>query len=235
MSERKTIGILGGMGTLATADLLKKIAILTDAACDAEHIRVYIDNNTQIPDRTTAMLKGGADPVPQMLDSVTKLKHCGADCIIMPCNTAHYFLPRLTEHSDMHFISMIERTAQHCKEYFAGKTAALLATTGTIETGVYSQALEAQNVPYILPDDRQKAVLMEVIYDIKGSGNIEKHRQAMEQLISEMKKSGADYFILGCTELPIAASELSLKADFCDPTECLAVAALTYCEYPLKK
>ena len=73
---KKSIGILGGMGPLATADLFKKIVLLTKAGCDNDHIRIYIDDNAQIPDRTTAILEGGADPVPAMTDSVKKLSSC---------------------------------------------------------------------------------------------------------------------------------------------------------------
>ena len=79
---------------MATADLFQKIVALTKADSDNDHIRIYIDNNPQIPDRTTAILKGGEDPVPQMLDALRHLEACGADCIVMPCNTAHYFLDR---------------------------------------------------------------------------------------------------------------------------------------------
>ena len=93
MNGKKTIGILGGMGPLATADLFEKITLLTKAETDRDHIRVYIDSNTNIPDRTAAILNGGADPVPEMADALKHLEQCGADCVIMPCNTAHYFLP----------------------------------------------------------------------------------------------------------------------------------------------
>ncbi len=103
---KKTIGILGGMGPLATADLFRKIVLMTRAGSDNEHIRIYIDNNSQIPDRTGAILSGGTDPVPQMSDALRHLEACGADCIIMPCNTAHYFLPRLQEQTTVPVISM---------------------------------------------------------------------------------------------------------------------------------
>ena len=71
---KKTIGILGGMGPLATADLFRKIVLMTKAGSDNEHIRIYIDNNSQIPDRTAAILSGGADPVPQMSDALRHLE-----------------------------------------------------------------------------------------------------------------------------------------------------------------
>ena len=108
---KKSIGILGGMGPLATADLFRKIVLMTKAERDSDHIRIYIDDNCFIPDRTGAILRGGESPLPQMRDSLSKLQACGADCIIMPCNTAHYFLPELKKDASVPFISILEATA----------------------------------------------------------------------------------------------------------------------------
>ena len=108
---KKSIGILGGMGPLATADLFRKIVTLTDAARDNDHIRIYIDDNATIPDRTAAILEGGPSPLPAMTDSLRKLESCGADCLVMPCNTAHYFLPQLQSLTKVPFLSMLQATA----------------------------------------------------------------------------------------------------------------------------
>ena len=116
----KTIGILGGMGPLATADLFRKITLLTDAARDNDHIRVYIDSNARIPDRTAAILSGGKDPVPEMASALRSLEACGASCVIMPCNTAHYFLPRLQAMTKLPFINMLEATAKTCAAQYPG-------------------------------------------------------------------------------------------------------------------
>ena len=86
----KTIGIIGGMGPAATADLMMKIISMTAADSDQDHIPMIIDNNTRIPDRTAAILSGGADPVPEMTASAKRLETAGADFIIIGCNTAHY-------------------------------------------------------------------------------------------------------------------------------------------------
>ena len=139
----KTIGILGGMGPLATADLFRKITCLTKASCDNDHIRVYIDSNARIPDRTAAILSGGTNPVPEMTSALRHLEACGADCIIMPCNTAHYFLPQLQAKTETPFLSMLAATAKTCAAKFPGKTAAILGTKGTLATGLYDRALEA--------------------------------------------------------------------------------------------
>ena len=232
---KKSIGILGGMGPLATADLFRKIVTMTKAACDNDHIRIYIDNNVQIPDRTAAILSGGADPVPVMAESVKNLEACGADCIILPCNTAHYFLPRLQTMTDIPFLSMLQATACACAERFPGKTAAILATKGTLATGLYEQALQEQHVSYLVPNAAEQDALMRVIYEgVKADRPPETYRADMMSVLDTMTARGADYFILGCTELPLAAQLLQLTHPCIDPTSVLAEAAIRFCGYPVK-
>ena len=161
--QKKSIGILGGMGPLATADLLRKIVILTKASCDNEHIRVYIDSNAAIPDRTAAILNGGPDPLPEMASALRHLEACGADCILMPCNTAHYFLPRLQEMTGIPFLNMPEITAKRCAERFPGRRAAILATDGTVQTGIYDRALSQRGVAFLHPDREEQKTVMHLI------------------------------------------------------------------------
>ena len=232
---KKTIGILGGMGPLATADLFRKIVTMTKAGCDNDHIRIYIDDNASIPDRTAAILSGGKDPTPIMADSLKKLEGCGADCIIMPCNTAHYFLPRLQAMTEVPFLSMLEATAKTCAKTFPGKTAAILATKGTLATGLYEEALKAQGVAYLVPNAGEQDALMRVIYEgVKADAAPEAYRADMEGVMETLAARGADYFILGCTELPVAADLLGLTQPMIDPTTELAKAAITFCGYELK-
>ena len=190
----KTIGILGGMGPLATADLFRKITLLTDAACDNEHIRVYIDSNARIPDRTAAILSGGPDPVPEMASAKT------------------------------------------CAKDFPGQTAAILATKGTLATGLYEKALNAQGVHCLVPDEGEQDVLMHLIYDVvKASKPLEPEQGAWQALLDGLRARGADYFILGCTELPIVADTLPQAGPFVDPTAELAKAAIRFCGYRVKE
>ena len=232
---KKTIGILGGMGPLATADLLIKITMATRADCDREHIRVYIDSNAAIPDRTAAILHGGEDPVPEMAGALRNLERCGADCVLMACNTAHYFLPRLQALTGTPILDMLSITAGRCAELFPGKRAAILATTGTLQTGIYNRALEQAGVPFLLPDEAQQAWLMHLIYDVvKASRPMQPEEENWSRLLEELRRRGADYFILACTELPIVANTLPDVGPFVDPTEELARAAVRFCGYPLK-
>ena len=152
-----------------------------------------------------------------MTDSLEKLEKCGASCIIMPCNTAHYFLPELQKKTGTPFISMLAATARACAQKHPGKCAAVLATRGTLATGLYARALEAENVRYLIPDEAEKDCLMHLIYDVVKA--------------SKPLAPDADYFILGCTELPIVAQSLPAEGPFVDPTEELARAAVRFCGY----
>ncbi len=233
---KKSIGILGGMGPLATADLFRKIVSLTRADRDGEHIRIYIDNNPAIPDRTAALLSGGEDPVPAMQESLAKLISCGADCVLMPCNTAHCFLPRLRTETELPFLSMPEATARACRKRFPGGTSGVLATRGTLAAGLYQAALEQEGLACVIPDEAGQAALMRVIYDgVKAGAAPETYRADLESVLAELAEQGADHFILGCTELPLAAEQLGLGGALVDPTEELARAAIRFCGYEVRE
>lgn len=231
---KKSIGILGGMGPMATADLFQKIVSLTDAAGDHEHIRIYIDNNASIPDRTAAILHQGEDPVPAMADSLRKLERCGADCVVMPCNTAHFFLPRLEALTELPFLSMIDAAARACRE--RGGTIGLLATTGTLSAGLYQKALSELGVPFLVPGERERGALMEVIYQgVKAGAPPSQYREAFLSVTAKMNEQGAERFLLACTELPLAVRALALELPCVDPTEELAKAAIRFCGYGVRR
>lgn len=232
MHEKKTIGILGGMGPLATADLFEKIIVLTEAETDRDHIRVYIDSNTRIPDRTAAILDGGEDPVPEMVKALRNLERCGADCIVMPCNTAHHFLPRLQAETDIPFLSILTAAAEACRDRFPGKTVGILGTTGTLAADLYQKALAEAGVPYLTPDETEQAALMRVIYDgVKAGRGPETYRADLLTTVERMAARGAEVFLLGCTELPLAAEAAGLRTPVVDPTEELARAAIRFCGF----
>ena len=234
--KKKTIGILGGMGPLATMDLYKKIILSTEADCDNAHIRVYIDGNSAIPDRTAAILSGGEDPVPEMLSALRNLEKCGADCVVMPCNTAHHFLPRLQAETELPILDMTAITAAVCAKRYPGRRACLLGTKGTIAAQIYDDALKAAGVDFLVPNEAEQTELMRLIYDVvKASRPLEPETESWHALLSELFGRGADYFILACTELPILADHLGHPDPFVDPTLELAKAAIRFCGYRVKE
>lgn len=224
---KKSIGIIGGMGPLATCDLFQKIIMMTDASCDQEHIRVYIDNNTCIPDRTAAILGQGEDPVAQMVDSAKKLSQMGADVLIMPCNTAHYFHGRVSKEVDVPLLHMIEETAKVVGEKGIKKVG-LMATDGTIRSGVYAKAFEKAGIKMIAPSAAGQKAVMEMIYDGVKAGNYDLDLTGFRVVMKELLDAGAETLILGCTELPVAFQMFGFTEPHIDPTAILAAAAIRF-------
>ena len=231
---KKALGILGGMGPLATADLFTKIVSMTKAASDREHMRIYIDNNAQITDRTAAILSGGESPLPYMTDSAKKLESVGADCIIMPCNTAHYFLPQLQKEINIPFISIIHQAVKVSKQRYPGLKVGILATNGTLDANVYSDVYKAEGVEVVEPTAEERDILMDIIYNQVKAGKIPTDAAPFEKVLKQMAERGAGSYVLGCTELPVAVQALQLQNEFVDATAELAKAAIEYCGYEVK-
>ncbi len=229
---QKSIGIIGGMGPLATCDLFKKIIDMTDAKCDQEHIQVFIDSNTRIPDRTKAILKGGADPVPELVRSGLRLEAMGADVLVMPCNTAHYFYDQITPFFTIPLLSMPEETAREIKNRRIAKVG-LLATDGTIQSGVYHRALEAAGIDVVIPSPARQASVMDVIYNGVKAANRNISLTGFYGALDELFAKGAEVLVLGCTELPVAFQMYQIDRPAIDPTQVLAAAAIQFVGKPL--
>lgn len=224
---KKTIGIVGGMGPLATCDLFRKIVEVTDAKSDQEHVRVCIDNNTEISDRTAAILSGGPDPIPEMVKSAVRLQGMGADVLIMPCNTAHYFYDRLIPFVDIPFLNMIEETAKEIRQK-GMKKVGLLATDGTCQSGVYKKVFDAMGIETCMPSPARQRSVMDVIYKGVKAGNLSIDLIGFYEAMEELFADGAETLVLGCTELPVAFDLFQIEKPNIDPTLVLAKAAVRF-------
>lgn len=232
---KKTIGIIGGMGPLATADLFEKIIRATDAARDQDFPHVIVDCNTDIPDRTAAILGGGEDPVPQLVRSAHALESAGADVLIMPCNTAHWFYDALCSQTCLPVLHMLRLTAERLEREGIAAVG-LLATDGTIQTGLYENILAAHSIQVVKPDADGQHRVMSAIYDGVKAGDLGRiDVPALSRTLDAMAAGGAERFVLGCTELPIVFAQWDLPYPVADPTQILAEAAVAYAGYPVKK
>lgn len=223
--SKKTVGILGGMGPAATADIFTKITACTEASCDQEHLHVIIDSNTAIPDRTAALLSSGESPVSELVLSARRLEKAGAGLIVMPCNTAHGFYDAVAEAVTIPVLHMIRITA----DALAGmgiKRAGLLATDGTVQSGIYSECFAESETELIFPDAEGQRAVMDISYGgVKANVrdfDTSDFRKAADALIAR----GAQVLILGCTELPVAFEMYGLDYPAVDPTLVLARAAI---------
>ncbi|NNG66005.1 aspartate/glutamate racemase family protein [Caldanaerobacter subterraneus] len=225
--KRKIVGILGGLGPMATVDLFRRIVEFTPAKVDQEHLRIIIDCNPQIPDRTKAILYGGPDPTPELIATAKNLVKAGADFIVIPCNTAHYFLDYLKREVDVPIINMIEETARYVRNnYPYAECVGLLATSGTIKSNLYHKAFKKFGISVLAGDEKKT---MEAIYGEEGikAGNLgEKPRRLLKEAAQELIRRGAQVIIAGCTEISLVLGEEDVSLPLVDPLTILAKVAV---------
>lgn len=223
--NKKTVGIIGGMGPLATADLFRKIVLNTKADRDQEHLRILIDNNTGIPDRTEAILYGRESPLLQLKKSARLLKNMGADLLVMPCNTAHHFYDGVQASVDIPVLNMIELTRDYLIK-IGVKKAGLIATVGTVKSGIYQRSFENVGIEILTPDEKQQAAIMDLIYNGVKAGKRDYDAASARCVMEDMISCGSQILVFGCTELPIAAEMYNFNYEVCDPTTVLARGAI---------
>ncbi len=231
--KKKVVGIIGGMGPLATADLFEKIILNTKADSDRKHIHVIIDSDTDIPDRTAAILGQGPDPTDELKRAAKRLETAGAEILLMPCNTAHNFYPAVQDSVSCPILHMLRLTAKEIKSRGKIKVC-LLATDGTVKTGIYAKLFEENGIDYMLPEPDEQKLIMSMIYDGVKAGNDNFDTAPVKAALKAMQQRGADAFVLGCTELPIAFKDYKLDFPTVDPTLVLAKNAITEAGYELK-
>ena len=221
------IGIIGGMGPLATCDLMNKIIRFTDAKTDQQHIRICVDCNTNIPDRTEAILHHGKNPVPELVKSALRLEEMGAQLLVMSCNTAHYFYDRLAEALPVPVLNMPRLTVADAKAAGCTKLG-ILATDGTLQAETYQIACRDAGIEWAAPAGDHQDDIMSVIYDDIKQGR----RADMAKFggaVHDLKKQGCDMAVLGCTELSLVKRDEHLGKFFIDSTEVLCRHALEAC------
>ncbi len=226
----KVIGIIGGMGPQATADFYMNLIKKTNAKRDQDHFRVIIDSNVKIPDRTEAILHNGESPVKAMVETAKNLEMLGVDVGCIPCMTAHYFIKDIEREVSYPIINAFVEVKKHiCEFYPKIKNIGVLATTGTIKTGLFEKYLINANVIYP-KDATQKEKVMEAIYGSEGikSGVTEgKPVQLLEEAANELIDKGAELIILGCTEIGLVLKHEYMGIPLIDPMEIIIDTLIT--------
>ena len=222
------LGIIGGMGPMATVYFYKLLTEHTKADKDGDHIDAVISSRASTPDRTGFILgRSTDDPVAVMTKDAKRLESFGADILAIPCNTAHCFLPKLRAEINIPIIDMVGETAAVCAEKGCKKVG-VLATDGTVRGGTYEAALNAHGITPIMPSEEDQSLVMSIIYDyVKAS--IMPERALFDKAVEQIKKNGADSIILACTELSILKEHFDLDGYYIDSLEVLACRAIERC------
>jgi aspartate racemase len=226
------IGVVGGVGPAATVDFIEKLIRNTPATRDQDHIKLVVEHNPKIPDRTENLIGNGADPTVALYAACKRLESDNADMIAIPCNTAHAFVERIQPYLSIPIVNMLSETISYIEQHHGSKTCiGLLATSGTIASGVYHQQAARGTCTLITPDEAHQALVMDVIYGADGvkAGVVnDALRAKLLQAMAWLVQQGAGLIVLGCTELPLLfAQDDQFKigeqiVPLLDPTEILA-------------
>lgn len=220
--SEKVIGILGGMGPEATLELFRRIIKKTPARTDQEHVRVIIDSNPKIPDRTEAMLNQGRDPLPLLQETARNLERAGADFIVMPCNTAHYYLSGIRAAVHIPVIDMIRETVSIIQERKVG----VLATDGTLRSKLYHEACAERGIEIMEPEAQHQRAVMQAIYSIKAGKNGAQLKKRVLRAAEALEARGTQAIIVGCTEISLILTQKDVRVPLYDALEILADTAV---------
>jgi aspartate racemase len=210
-----TVGVIGGVGPAATVCFLDKVVRLTAADRDQDNVDLVVLQHSTIPDRTAYIL-GDSDenPGPVMAEDAHRLTLLGVEFIVIPCNTAHYFTQEVEAASGVPVLSIVDETLDEVVARGGVDTIALLATSGTLASGVYQRAAQARGLRVVEPEPDEQAVVMHVIYDQVKAG-LPGDVSLLTGVADALLARGAQVAVLGCTELSVVADGTDLLADPC--------------------
>ena len=225
----KIVGVLGGMGPEATVDFFAKVITLTAAKRDQSHLRIIIDNNPKIPDRTEAILTKDDTLVPVLVETAKNLEKAGVDFITIPCNTVHYFYDDLIKEVSVPVLHMIREVTNAIKTSQSNyKRVGLLATTGTVTRDLYQKECQKVGIEVLVPNPQGQAEVMEAILRIKGNSSKASARKAILKEANQLLERKAEALILGCTDIPLVIKVNDFAVPVFDSNLVLAEATVKF-------
>lgn len=222
------LGVIGGMGPLATADFFRKLIDATPARDDDEHIPVLIHSVPQIPSRPAAILRGGPSPLPALIRARDRLLDAGATVLAMPCNTAHHWYDDLVAGSGVPFVHIVDAVAELLPA--GARDLGIVATRATLRARVFEQRLAGRGIALSAPDDATYDRAVQPAIDAVKRGATEEGGRLLEPVIAAVLARGAAAVVLACTELPIALDAIAspLRARCIDSNDALARACVRH-------
>jgi len=235
---KKTIGILGGMGPEATAHMYQLLIQHTAAQRDQDHIKVVIYSNPKTPPRTDPILGDGPSPVPALVEGLEKLKGAGADFVIVPCVTAHYYMPDALKQVDVPFLSILDAALEWVKfSYPEIRRVGLIASTGTRVSGLFHETFGRGGIEILSTAWEDQARVMEAIFGDEGIKCGHTAGMPKETIVTVARRLialGAEAIVAGCTEVPLVLKGEDISVPFVEPMEILAKKSILEAGYKVR-
>ncbi|TFH66485.1 MAG: amino acid racemase [Gemmatimonadales bacterium] len=222
----KIVGILGGMGPMSTADLMRMVTEKTPVMHEREHLRMLIDSRPQIPDRPAALLGTGPSPVPMLQESARLLEAWGADLIAIPCNTAHGFLSDVQAAVGIEVLDMIGIVGREISRMFPdGAPIGLLSTTAAQKLRIFHDRMPQFNL--VVPEASvQEELVAGAILQVKLEDAVEEPRRKLLEAIESLEPAPLAV-IAGCTEVELAFQGAGGPVPIFRPMDLLAEEIVT--------
>lgn len=221
------LGLIGGMGPLASAEIYKKIIEKTKVEKDQDHINLVIISKPSINDRTAAILKEGPSPVKQINEAIEDLVKLNVKNFFIGCNSAHYFKNEFEIPKSINFLNMIDETLKYLKDHNKDKEIVILGTKGTILGNVYKNSSYSKDLNINYPNEQEQTIIMNFIYGIKAKINDKKLLKDLNKVFNSLlKRYNNPVFVLACTELSTYSNYLSNKYNVVDSVNIIVDVAI---------
>jgi aspartate racemase len=228
--NEKLLGVLGGMGPLASAQFMVRLTLLTPAMRDQEHIPTVLWSDPRVPDRTVGKLAGGADPLPWLLRGIAGLQQAGCGAIAIPCNTAHGWFDEMQQAARVPILHIVDAAATELRRMgFDGGTIGVMGTQATLAMGLYQDRLGALGWQCIVPDPDEMQRLVSPAIALVKANRVSEAYAPLADVVRRLGARGAACVVLGCTEIPLgiqAGPEPALPV--VDTIDALARAAIAW-------
>jgi len=221
MDNQLIPGIIGGMGPEATIDLMNRIYLSTPANDDIDHLRVLVDNNPKIPSRIKAIIEGtGENPAPCMIEMAKGLIKQGADFLVIPCNTAHYYYDEVSQAIDVPLVNLLEITTEEIKRNKKEKVG-ILGSTALGIVNLYEPVFAKYELTAIYPDDDYQDRLMDLIKAVKAKNMTKENIDFIPKLLEHLKLKDIDCLAIVCTELSVIKDKIISELETFDASDIL--------------
>jgi len=224
------IGVLGGMGPMATVDFLAKVTELTPVSRDQDHLPLIVYSVPQVPDRSASIVEGRESPLPAMIEGLRTLVQAGVECIAIPCNTAHHWYDDLARESSVPVLHMVDATGAAMQRLSVPNgPVGLLATAGTLAAGIYPARLIRHGYECVVPDDGDVETLVTPGIGLVKAGRAAEAEELLRTAADNLLGRGARVVILACTEIPVALKDDDAsEGRYVDATRALAEACVRW-------
>ena len=232
MVKIKKLGIIGGMGPLATSLFMKKIIENTYANKDQDHIDIIISNHSTLPDRTQVIKNGNPELFLNMIkEDIDIMEFSKVENIAIPCNTSHYFFKDIQKMTKINVINMVEETINYIKENTKFNKIAILGTYGTMNYNIYDKYAISSGFEVYKLDDTEEKIIVDTIYNVKE--NMDLNSKLFNNLLESLSEKGI-ISVLACTELSIIEIPDTLSNDYVDAMDILVNRSIEYSEKRFK-